>query len=87
MPVSSGDMIGFKEFLDLFNALVVPAIGYGAYVLRDIRDNLRTLNGRVGKSEQWQHDHDARDIERFDSLRDDLMQLRATVSGQHPTRS
>lgn len=51
---------------------VLPLMAYVTWVLRDIRDQLRTMNGRMIDMERWRQDHDVRDDERFERLHDDL---------------
>jgi len=58
---------------------VAPLLAYGTWVLRDIRTQLRFLNGRMIDMERWRTDHDKTDDERFDRLHDDL---RASQKGR-----
>ena len=69
-------MHDLRDVLDLLDKLVLPLIGYGAWVLRDIRDHLRILNGRLTRAEQWGVDHEKQDEERFTMLRQEHMMIR-----------
>lgn len=40
---------------------IAPILAYAAYVLRDVRQELRTLNGRLIKVETWKDMHDHAD--------------------------
>lgn len=57
-----------NELAGIFRALALPAIGYVAYVVRDIRNELRRINGRLGRMEQWRDDHEKHDDNRFSQL-------------------
>ena len=46
-----------SNLLSTLQSLAVPMLGYGVKVLWDIRSQLQTLNGRMGKLEQWKEDH------------------------------
>ena len=46
-----------SNLLSTLQSLAVPLIGYGVKVLWDIRQQLQTLNGRMGRLEQWRDDH------------------------------
>ena len=51
-----------------FQCLISPVIGYGVYVLTGIRGELRTLNGRMIRMEQWKTDHEDSDNRRLAKL-------------------
>ena len=57
-----------RDWLGLLQGLLVPVLGYGAWILRDIRNQLRTLNGRMIKIEEWRGAHDKQDDERHEDL-------------------
>ena len=59
----------------LIQVVIVPVTGYGAWVLRDIRDQLRRMNGRVLVSETWREDHTKQDDERHRKLEADMERL------------
>lgn len=59
--------------------VVVPVISYGAWVLKDIRDQLRAMNGRLLTMEQWRADHDKQDDHRHDTVQRDVDRLRERV--------
>lgn len=65
----------FRSLLGIIDKLIVPILGYVAYVQREIRNELRALNGRMIKQEQWSHDHDKLDTERFMGLKRELERL------------
>lgn len=44
--------------------LLVPILTYGAYILRDIRNEMRRMNGRMVSMEVWRTMHDKQDDER-----------------------
>jgi hypothetical protein len=54
--------------LRLTETLLVPLLGYGAYVLRGIRNELRSLNGRLIHMEAWRDQHDKQDDDRHHDL-------------------
>ena len=64
-----------REWLGLLQGLLVPVLGYGAWILRDIRNQLRTLNGRMIKIEEWRELHDKQDDERHRDLTTQLGRL------------
>lgn len=47
-----------SKVMPIVQTIGIPLLGYGAYLLRDIRDELRRLNGRVVRLEQWREDHE-----------------------------
>jgi len=57
-----------REWVNTIQALVVPVLGYLAYVLRSILTELRTMNSRIIKLEQWQLDHTVDDERRLHRL-------------------
>lgn len=61
-------LVDLSEWAGIFRALALPAIGYVAYVVRDIRNELRAINGRLGRMEQWREDHEKRDDDRFKQM-------------------
>jgi TolA-binding protein len=62
--VTGSDLGWVSDLAGLFERLVVPILGYGAYILRDIRNQLRAMNGRLMKMEEWRELHHEQD-ERF----------------------
>ena len=64
--------MSLSEILPWLDSLVVPLLGYGLFVMRGIREELRKLNGRVIRIEQWSHDHDEADEKAFAQIRRDL---------------
>jgi hypothetical protein len=64
MPVD----ISFSDVIDIIDKLVVPLIGWVAWEIRNVNMQLRVMNGRLGKVEQWAEDHDEHDRTRFDAV-------------------
>ena len=60
----------------LFQIIIVPTVIYGVNVLREIRSQLTTLNGRMIKQEQWSDGHEKLDQERLDAVADRLETFR-----------
>ena len=58
------------NLLSTLQSLVVPIIGYGVKVLWDIRAQLQTLNGRMGKLEQWRDDHKEQEETNMEHLKE-----------------
>jgi hypothetical protein len=52
----------------IMEALIGIILVYGVKVSSDTRRELRKLNGRTGRLEQWKEDHELLDNERFDSV-------------------
>ena len=67
--------------------IVVPIVGYGAFMLKGIRDEFRKLNGRLGRLEQWKEDHVEQTHEALqrdlDRLERDKMNGRGNHANQH----
>lgn len=64
-------MEGWAGVLDVINVidkLILPIVAYGTFILRDIRHELRELNGRMIKMEEWQGMHEKLDDERYYNL-------------------
>lgn len=53
--------VEWKDVVVLLQQVIVPIIGYSAYALRGILRELRAMNGRLGKVEQWTVDHERSD--------------------------
>lgn len=58
-----------KEILGLLQGFVVPILGYGIYLLSDIRIQLVKLNSRITKLESWTESHEDLDNERTTLIR------------------
>lgn len=69
----------FDTALRLWQVVVVPVAGWGAWVLTDIRNQLRTLNGRMLTMEQWRADHDKQDDHRHESVTRDVERIQERV--------
>ena len=52
----------------IMEALIGIILVYGVKVSSDTRRELRKLNGRTGRLEQWKEDFELLDNERFDSV-------------------
>jgi len=63
---------------DILQILVVPLIGYGIYLLKDICNQLSTINKSLSSLGQWTVDHEALDTERNTNLREEI-----TLCKQH----
>lgn len=50
-------MTDLQSILSVIQILIIPVVGYGVRVLKDIRDEFRALNGRMTRIEQWRDDH------------------------------
>lgn len=53
-----------KEVLGLLQGFVIPIMGYGVYLLTDIRNQLVKLNTRITTLEAWTESHEKLDDER-----------------------
>lgn len=55
-------MLDWMQVIDAMGVVartfIAPILAYAAYVLRDIRTELRTLNGRMTRVEAWKEAHD-----------------------------
>ena len=49
-------------------SLIGIILVYEVKVSSDIRRELRKINNRIGRLEQWKEDHELLDNERFDSV-------------------
>lgn len=61
-----------KEILGILQGFVVPILGYGIWLLIDIRDHLSRLNGRVGTCEDLREAHVQSDKEKHDNCEERL---------------
>ena len=61
---------------DVIQALVVPLIGCGIYLLKDISKQLSKINTSLSGLNQWTIDHEALDTERNANLREDIIQCK-----------
>ena len=59
--VTEADFRVFEIVTRTLQAIIVPIIGYGIFILRGIHHELRRLNGRMIAMEQWRLDHEASD--------------------------
>lgn len=64
-----------KEISNIVSQLLVPLIAYGAYILRDIRGELRRLSDTLIEVNSWRAAHDRRDDERHQQLERELHRL------------
>ena len=51
--MGSADLQQGRGFIQ---TLAVPILAYGSWVLRDLRNQVRQMNGRVIRLEQWKDD-------------------------------
>lgn len=68
-------MVDISVLSEILRTLVVPGIGYLLVLSRRILHELRNLNGRVIRQEQWRDDHDRSDDQMFRQIRDDIDRL------------
>lgn len=61
---------------DILQVLVVPLIGYGIYLLKDISKQLSKINTSLSSLTQWTIDHEALDTERNINLREEITQCK-----------
>lgn len=47
-----------KDLVPVIQIIAVPLLGYGAKVLQDIRRELRQMNGRITRLEEWKEGHE-----------------------------
>ena len=75
-----------KEILGLLQGFVFPILGYGIYLLSDIRGQLVKLNSRIVKLESWTESHETLDNERTILIRKsvDECSTRITTSLEPP---
>lgn len=45
-------------------AVIVGLLGYLLKITSDVRDQLRQINGRLGRMEEWRNSHEKSDDER-----------------------
>jgi len=57
-----------RKWAPLVNTILIPLVGMVILRAQNILKELRLLNGRVGRLEQWTADHEKRDTERFHFL-------------------
>jgi hypothetical protein len=55
-------------FVPIMEALIGVVLVYGVKVSSDIRREIRKINNRIGRLEQWKEDHELLDNERFNSV-------------------
>ena len=58
-----------KDILTVLQGFVLPILGYGIYLLTDIRTQLQVLNSRVTRLETWTKGHEALDNERTETIK------------------
>ena len=61
---------------DILQILVVPLIGYGIYLLKNICNQLSTINKSLSRLGQWAIDHEVLDTERNTNLREEINQCK-----------
>ena len=61
---------------DILQVLVVPLIGYGIYLLKDISKQLCKINTSLSSLTQWTVDHEVLDTERNTNLREEITQCK-----------
>ena len=70
------------DLLSLAQTFLVPILGYGVYLLNDIRAQLVRLNGRVTRVETWTREHEKLDDERTETIRQQIRDC-PTRTGNH----
>lgn len=63
------------KWLEWVRALIMPFLGYLAWLQRDILHQLRLLNGKVGRLEVRQDEHEKHDEQRVADLHDRVIFL------------
>jgi len=71
---------GWAEFF--LTWVASPAVLYGTWVLRDIRNQLRILNGRMIRVETWRDEHEKLDDERHRENVRRLEEITRAVGGR-----
>lgn len=60
--------VTYELFVPIMESLIGIILVYEVKVSSDIRRELRKINNRIGRLEQWKEDHELLDNERFDSV-------------------
>lgn len=68
-----------QEIANLIAKLAVPLLGYGAYILRDIREEIRKLRESLLVLETQREAHQRQDDERHETVRRELEGLKQEV--------
>jgi hypothetical protein len=75
-----------KDIGTILSQFIVPLIGYGAYVLRDIRQDLRRLSDATIRHNEWREMHEKETHPRLDGeiarLRDRTNGMRRNIMGE-----
>lgn len=61
---------------DILQVLIVPLVGYGIYLLKDISKQLSKINISLSSLSQWTVDHEVLDAERNTNLREEINQCK-----------
>jgi len=61
---------------EIIQILVVPLIGYGIYLLKDISKQLFKINTSLSGLSQWTIDHEVLDAERNTNLKEEITQCK-----------
>lgn len=81
MATDPGGFALLDNVYKFIQTILLPLLGYGAYVLRDIRNQLQAMNGRLLKSEAWMKAHEKLDDDRFSGIKRELDQLQRSLHG------
>lgn len=58
----------FQDIMQIVQVFLIPLLAYCAWVLRDINNQLRALNGRIIRVESWKEGHEKLDDTRFEAI-------------------
>ena len=61
--------MNFSDIMQVVQVFLIPLLAYCTYVLRDINNQLRVLNGRIIRVESWREGHEKLDDARFKAVR------------------
>jgi len=62
-------MPSFSDIMQFVQVFLIPLLGYAAWVLRDINEQLKALNGRIIRVETWKEGHEKLDDTRFGTVK------------------
>lgn len=65
----------------IISPLIVPVVGYGAFVLRGLRSDMQALTMTLTDLAAWRAAHDKQDDERHRHVNQELARLRDTQNG------
>lgn len=72
-------MTDISVVAEILRTLIVPGIGYLLFTSRRILNELRNLNGRLIRQEQWRVDHDRSDTQRFRQMEQQIDRIHSQL--------